>query len=262
MGGTMKQIGININSGKDPEGKILNSVLETVHKIMGDAEVRIYKDSIDLGNEETKKLDAVISLGGDGTLLSTARELCGAETPILGVNIGHLGFLTEVECSEIDVAVNNLKTGKYEIEERMMLQCSIEGNHQTMTGHCLNDIVLSKGTLGRIIRYDIYIDDKFYNTITADGIIVSTPTGSTAYSLSAGGPIIYPTLHSISLTPICPLALSARTTVLDSHSTLRICATFKGGYESIFLTMDGQEATELKNPNCINIPVTKEVPFD
>lgn len=241
----MKNIGINVNSTKDANGSILSSIKEIVKKHMPDSNIKSYKDSIGLDEENTKELDIVIVLGGDGTILRTARILAKYEIPIIGVNIGHLGFLAGVECSEFEWAVQRLKEGAFTLEERMMLKCTLKNSKGIFVYNSLNDIVISKGALSRIVRYDITVDNNFYNCFSADGVIISTPTGSTAYSYSAGGPIIYPNLSVIEITPICPHSTGIRTLVLDSKSEVGI--KIKQTNESIFLTVDGQESIQLDN---------------
>jgi NAD+ kinase len=241
----MKNIGININTTKDRDGKIIKYIQDTITENMGETNIFIFKDSIGLENAKHKDLDIIIALGGDGTILRTSRNLNNASIPILGVNIGNLGFLSSVELLEFGNAIKNISEGNYYVEDRMMLNCTLpyRGGNEEYTA--LNEIVVSKGTLARIVKYEIYIDNKFYTAFTGDGLIIATPTGSTAYSLSAGGPIIYPNLDVIAVTPICPLSLSMRTIVLDCKSEISI--SIKGEHESIFLTLDGQRAIKLNN---------------
>lgn len=255
----MRNIGINVNAKKDKNGEVLKSIVQNIHNVMGDANLTVFTKTEEFKKAELNKIDFVISLGGDGTILSTARELCEYEIPILGINIGHLGFLTEVEVSDFCYAISCIKNNEYYIEDRMMLQCNMENSNKNIsyTYNALNEIVLSKGTLSRIVKYGIYIDDKLYTNFTADGIIVSTPTGSTAYSLSAGGPIIYPTLKLISITPICPHSIGVRTTVIDSNSN--ICVEIKKKYGSVYLTVDGQESLELNEIDKVSVIASPKV---
>jgi NAD+ kinase len=255
IGGKMKNIGINVNSTKDIDGSILAQIKDTIIKHMPDSNIKLYKDSLGLDDDSTKELDIVIALGGDGTILRTARILAKYEIPIIGVNIGHLGFLAGVECSEFEWAVQRLKEGAFTLEERMMLKCTLKNSRGTFVYNSLNDIVISKGTLSRIVRYDITVDDNFYTCFSADGVIISTPTGSTAYSYSAGGPIIYPNLSVIEITPICPHTTGIRTLVLDSKCEVGI--KIKQTNESIFLTVDGQESIELKDFCSLTIEVSE-----
>jgi NAD+ kinase len=245
----MKSIGINVNTSKDINGTILNYAISTIKDIFPEALIKVFKDTMGLKDNSLNFMDFIISLGGDGTLLGTAREIAQFNIPVLGVNIGNLGFLTEVESSEFRNAMEDIKRNAYKIEERMMLKCTVKNEEREAIYISLNDVVLSKGTLARMAKYEIYIDDKFYSSFTADGVIVSTPTGSTAYSLSAGGPIMYPTLKLMSITPICPHSLGVRTIVIDSNSKVRISIPKK--YESIFLTVDGQQSEEIKDKDIV-----------
>lgn len=250
----MKNIGINVNTEKDINGDILKFITDTIKKIMVDSNITIFKDSNDLHDIKYNKLDFIISLGGDGTLLGTAREVAKYNLPILGVNIGNLGFLTEVVSTEFPYAIKNINEGRFKVEERVILNCKVENDEEQKEHIGLNDIVVSKGTLARMAKYEIYIDDKYYSSFTADGVIVSTPTGSTAYSLSAGGPIMYPTLKLMSITPICPHSLGVRTMVIDGNSKVNIA--IKRKFESVFLTVDGQQSFELKEKDKIEVTMS------
>lgn len=240
----MKKIGVNINTQKDINGEVLEIILNKIKYIDNNVQIFIFKDSTGFDLKKHGQISCMIALGGDGTLLSTNRMLGNANIPILGVNIGHLGFLSEVDIKQFEYAIKCIFEKKYYIDERMMLQCKYTYKKQQFVNNCLNDVVLSKGTLGRIIQYDIFVDNKFYTSFNSDGVIISTPTGSTAYSLSAGGPIIYPNLELISITPICPHSLSARTLVIPGESNVDIMLGKK--YDGGYLTLDGQEYTELK----------------
>lgn len=247
----MKKIGINVNTSKEDYENILNYIRSNIYNIDSKVKIIVYKDTIGLEQIEKEKLDAMIVLGGDGTILSTARAISKFQIPILGINIGHLGFLAQVEISHSVPALEALLKNEYEIEERALLQCIYEKNGENILLPALNDIVLSKGTLARIVKYNIYIDNKFYTTFVADGVIISTATGSTAYSLSAGGPIMYPTLSLFSITPICPHSVGMRTLVIESKSKVKVQVV--RSYESVFLTLDGQEFMEMGDNNYITV---------
>ena len=250
----MKKIGININTTKDKDGKTIKYVNDVISKYIDETNISIFKDSIGIENIKYKDLDIIIALGGDGTIIGTSRNLSNFNIPILGVNIGNLGFLSSVELVEFENAMKRFFEDDYYVEDRMMLSCTFphRGDHKEYIA--LNDIVVSKGTLARVVKYEIHIDNKFYTDFTGDGLIISTPTGSTAYSLSAGGPIIYPNLDVIALTPICPLSLSMRTIVLDGKSTISV--SIKNENESIFLTLDGQRAIKLNTYEQILVGVS------
>jgi len=184
-------------------------------------------------------VDVIIVLGGDGTMLSVCRLVGDKGIPILGVNIGGLGFLTEVQKDELYDILENVLTGKCPIEERMMLKASVYRNNECVAEYiAMNDVVVTKGALARIIDLETYINHTYVNTFKADGLIVSTPTGSTAYALSAGGPILYPTLNSLVLAPICPHTLTNRPIVLPDDVLIEI--VLRSQTEDVFLTLDGQ----------------------
>lgn len=243
------KIGINVNTTKDLNGEILKSIIKGISDKMIDAEFYIFKDSSDIDEEIVRELEFVITLGGDGTILRTARYISKCNVPILGVNIGNLGFLSGVEVSNFYDSIEDLLAGRYKIEERMMLQAIIKNNKKA-SYEALNDVVISKGTLSRIVHFEIYIEGSLYTDFKADGVIISTPTGSTAYSLSAGGPIIEPDMKLISITPICPHYLGVRTIVLDCNKKIEIRVHKK--QEKVYLTIDGQESVELSE-DTVNI---------
>jgi len=183
--------------------------------------------------------DLVIALGGDGTMLHAIRTMEDKDVPILGVNFGGLGFLTEITHQELYAVLKDVLNGKFSIEERMMLR----GQTPTFTFQALNDIVISKETLARIISLKVFIDSEYLTTYEGDGIIVATPTGSTAYSLSAGGPLVIPGMKTILLTPICPHTLSVRPLVIPHLSKVTI--VIESNTEGIILTIDGQQGINL-----------------
>ena len=199
-----------------------------------------------------EKVDCVISLGGDGTFLRAARIIVNYDKPILGINMGRLGFLTEIELSEVEESLEKLVRGQYFLEERMMLDAKVmrEGKVVShMTG--LNDVVINKGPLARLIDLNIFAQNDFVTNYMADGVILATPTGSTAYSLSAGGPIVYPGLEVIIVTPICPHTLRARPLVLPSDKTMRVVLTTQ--QSDSMITVDGQNGFPLLNGDEITI---------
>jgi len=187
--------------------------------------------------------DLVVVLGGDGTLLSVARSLKG-RVPILGVNLGNLGFLTEVSRGELYPAMVNVLAGRFEIENRSLLDVTLRrAAGDTVTYLVLNDVAIGKSALARIIELTLEVDGRLVATYRSDGLIISTPTGSTAYNLSAGGPILNPLLPVIALTPICPHTLTHRPIVVPDSSTIQV--TLQTPREEVFLTLDGQEGTTL-----------------
>ena len=183
--------------------------------------------------------DLMIVLGGDGTILRTARELEGSEIPILGINMGNLGFLTSVCSQELQNTVREVLRGEYQLSKRQMLQTALVRDGKRMeTHHALNDVVISRGAFSRIVRLRLSIDDEMLTEYVCDGMIFATATGSTAYSLSAGGPILVPAARALILTPICPHALSNRSVIAGENSAIR-CQVISAAGE-LLLTVDGQ----------------------
>lgn len=193
-------------------------------------------------------VDLVIVLGGDGTMLSIAHLAAEKEVPVLGVNLGSLGFLTEVPINEMYLTLDAYLEGNKEIiSPRQMLEVNTRGQIY----HVLNDIVINKGALARMIQCVIWVDDKEINIPRADGLIISTPTGSTAYSLSAGGPIIQPYIPAIIIAPICPHTLSFRPMVISSESRIKIQLLTIG--ERTYLTLDGQRGNLMERNEVVEI---------
>jgi NAD+ kinase len=181
----------------------------------------------------------VIVLGGDGTLLSTARAASGRDVPLFAVNLGGLGFLTAIKVDELYQQLERTLRGDFLIERRRMLDTELwRGGQRLMSNQALNDMVLSKTDIARMIDLDVRVDGSFLCTYKADGLIVSTPTGSTAYSLSAGGPIMYPTVAAIAITPICPHTLTNRPVIVPDESVVEV--TIPAEVPSAYLTIDGQ----------------------
>jgi len=199
--------------------------------------------------------DLLITFGGDGTLVRTARITAGHELPILGVNLGRLGFLAELQPWELDGQLELLIEGQYWLEERMMLHAELQREEQTVGSYeALNDVVVSRGCMARVIRVNTYVEGQYLATYTADGVIVATPTGSTAYALAAGGPIVDPRLSNILLTPIAPHLTVARALVLpgETHVQLEV----KAEYEAV-LTVDGQVDVTLEDGDRVTVEASQ-----
>ena len=208
------------------------------------------RDSLGWSNEESSSIpttvDWVVVLGGDGTLLGAARKVGRFGVPILGVNLGGLGFLTGIPLNRLYSVVRLLLEGKLQVENRIMLEARIvRKGTEIHPVQVLNDMVINKGTLARIIDLDVSINGEFLTTFRADGLIVSTPTGSTAYNLSAGGPILYPTMQSFILTPICPFTLTNRPILLPETAVIEI-RLGKESEEQVVLTFDGQVGIDFR----------------
>jgi NAD+ kinase len=191
------------------------------------------------------KADLLLVLGGDGTLLAAAREAAARGIPILPINMGSLGFLTSFTVEELYPALESTLAGQAIVNERVLLLVERSHNGQVLTQQrVLNDAVVHKGTLARMIELELYIDGSFVCRYRADGLIVATPTGSTAYSMSAGGPIVHPGVESILITPICPHTLSDRPVVVRDTSQIEL--RLEGHSESVFLTLDGQTGVPMQ----------------
>ncbi len=201
------------------------------------------------------RADLIVVLGGDGTLLATARLLENRPVPILAVNLGSLGFLTEITLDEMYGALEAVLADRHRIEVRRQLAGEVERQGQVVARYlALNDIVLHKASLARILDFDVTIDGRFVSRIRADGLIVSTPTGSTAYSLSAGGPILLPSVEAMVVTPIAPHMLTNRPLVIPGNSVVEVVAASPG--EHAYVTADGQEGEELDTGSRVRLRVS------
>ena len=197
-------------------------------------------------------VEMVIVLGGDGTLLSVARMVWKHGIPILGVNFGGLGFLTEISLEEIYPVLERVLRGDFKTNPRDVLRVSVLRQGAGLAEYTvLNDAVINKGALARIIDIEIAIDGEYLTTFQSDGLIISTPTGSTAYNLSAGGPIVYPSLHNLIITPICPHTLTNRPIVISND--VKVHAILKSSHEEVTLTLDGQQGFPLRSEDVVEV---------
>lgn len=253
----MKNIGIICKVGKPEPSEILREFLpwlkEKGYEVFLDSETASILNVQGYERSQIPSLvDVIIVLGGDGTMLSVARLVGSRGIPILGINLGGLGFITEVNRDEIKDAVEKVLKGECSEEERIMLEADVYRRGEKIADFIvLNDVVINKGALARIIDLETYINRSYVTTFKSDGLIVSTPTGSTAYCLSAGGPILYPTLKSFVLTPICPHTLTNRPIVLPDNFIINI--TLISESEDVFLTLDGQIGFSLKKDDMVEI---------
>ncbi|MFW2440046.1 MAG: NAD(+)/NADH kinase [Arenicellales bacterium] len=206
-------------------------------------------------NEDAGKTvaDLAIVVGGDGTLLHIAREIAAQDIPLAGINLGRLGFLVDIPREDMEEILREILNGNYQQEERILLHASLSRAGEVI--HCaeaLNDVVVSKGELARLIEFETLVNGTHVNTARADGIIVATPTGSTAYALSANGPILAPELEAIALVPICPHTLSFRPLVISSQSCVCI-RMLDSGQDNCYLSFDGQSAVRMQDGDTVDI---------
>jgi len=195
--------------------------------------------------------DVVISLGGDGTILAAARALEKNDNPILGINLGSLGFLTQITPDFMEEALARLASGDYQIENRLVLHTEVVDEGNLPYPYALNDVVIDKGNVSRVINLSLYADGEYICSYTADGLIISTPTGSTAYSLAVGGPILKPSMKAIIVTPISPFSLTSRPLVFPDDVKLEVRVRSEHG--SAMLTIDGQVATRFSPKGSIRV---------
>lgn len=197
--------------------------------------------------------DVIVVLGGDGTFLSIARLIRHRSVPIVGVNMGNLGFLTEIRREEALAVIQSLIRGeKPRVNTRRLLEVEVfRGKKRVFKGPVVNDAVISKGAIARMISVRILLNGEWINTVRADGLIVSTPTGSTAYALAAGGPILEPCLPALVLAPICPHSLTQRPLVISDESEIKL--SLEGEVGQVILTLDGQDSVELKGQDVVRI---------
>lgn len=253
----MKKIGIICKTGQSEPAEILKELLPWLRQ--KGCETHVDSETASVLNIEgvprsqiPSLADIIVVLGGDGTMLGVARLVGEKGVPILGVNIGGLGFLTAVYKDELYDVLEQVLAGECSVEERIMLKACVIRHSECIAEYVVvNDVVVNKGALARIIDLETYINHNFVATFKADGLIISTPTGSTAYALSAGGPILYPTLKSIILAPICPHTLTNRPIVLPDDILIEI--VLKSRNEDVFLTIDGQVGFSLRQNDIVEV---------
>lgn len=229
----MKNIGVCVNLKKDADLLVTKNIMSIAEKLGANCEIASYE----------KNYDFLISLGGDGTFLSTARNFYNNK--IVGVNLGNLGFLSEINKDNIEETLKNILSGKFDVEKRFFLATNIHDKELI----ALNDIVINKGSLTKLLKLEVYFNNQFVDTYVTDGIIVSTPTGSTAYSLSAGGPIVEPKVDVLIITPICAHSLHQRPIIVSADTEVKIVS--KVG--EFLVSADGQEPIKSENIDSVLI---------
>lgn len=260
----IERVAISPNKDKDRELLITKELIGGFE----DRGVRIYVEEAvahalarpDLGcpaHELPLMGEILVTLGGDGTVLYAVRQVYPHGTPILGINLGHLGFLTELEVPEIEGFLDMLIAGDYSIDERIMLEGFLLRDGERIADFSgLNDVVISKGAMARMIRLETFIGSEYVATYPADGLIISSPTGSTAYSLSAGGPILAPNLDVLVITPICAHTFYTRPLVIARDQEVRVRVS--SGQQEVMVTVDGQLGLDLKSEDEVRVRISKE----
>jgi len=254
----IRKVGIIANSTK------ASAVEYTCHlsEWLRDRKVDVFLDEEIAGKIESRngvkrddmvsRVDMIVVFGGDGTLLMASRSIRGLDVPIVGINLGGFGFMTVVNLNEIFDAMEIILEGDYRITKRMMLDVVLESDdEQSLTQSVLNDVVIMRGNLSHMINLETFVDDKYLTTFKADGLIISTPTGSTAYSLSAGGPIVLPDLNSIIINPICPHTLTNRPIMLSPDVAVRVVLCTEDDCAAV--TLDGQLSAMIKPGDTIKV---------
>jgi NAD+ kinase len=245
MNSPIRRIGLVLKRHDPRVRNVVNDIIPWLHK----RGIEIFLESetehdypvlrkVTKPEDLARHVDVIAVFGGDGTFLYAARLAAGSGVPLLGINLGSLGFLAEVKLEEMHAAFERLLAGQYQVEERGQLEVRVFRQEVEQAHYlALNDAVINKGALARIIDLEVWVNAELVTATRADGLIVSTPTGSTAYSISAGGPILYPTLGAFIITPICPHTLSNRPVVVPDNATVAVC--LRHGTE-VMLTVDGQ----------------------
>lgn len=223
-------------------------MLEPEHRALGLAEAHICATR----DESVRECDVVVAVGGDGTIIHAAKHALEHDKLILGVNAGHLGFLAQAEPEQLPRLVQRLLSGQYEVEPRAVLRASVEGGSRSLGGYALNDAVVAKGFACSLVDLALYCGGKYLDSFRADGVIFATPTGSTAYSMSAGGPIVDPQLDAILMTPICSHQLTTRPLLFSASKRLRVCSN-RGAVQQLFLSLDGGKPMPLEAGEWVTI---------
>ncbi|MDF2539991.1 MAG: ppnK [Herbinix sp.] len=251
----------NIEKDKDllVTNKIADYIMKAKKKVLLSQVFSVSEELMHTLSPE--KIECAIVLGGDGTIIQAANDLMTYDIPILGINLGTVGFLAEIEVHRVYEALDRLFQNEYRIEDRLMIsgeicyQCSQPAGIKDWTGHALNDVVITRKGFSRIISLNIYVNDELVDNFRGDGVIISTPTGSTAYNLSAGGPIIIPQANVMVITPICPHSLSPRSVVVSAEDTIRVVVgkSKKTQEAEAIASFDGNKEFELGTEDAIII---------
>lgn len=259
----MKSVAIILNPEKEEAVKLACTIVPWLHErgvsvvAERDAATAMSSPSLSRDEEQLAKADFALVMGGDGTLLRASRMMAPAGVPMLAVRFGKFGFIMDTEPDAVFDALKSVLEGKYQADERMMISATVNrAGKRTHTAPALNDIVIAKGPLARMLRLRTHVSGQYISTYSADGLIIATPTGSTAYSLSAGGPLVTPDLKTIIITPICPHTLNARSLIISSKETVEIDVESDPG-DDVMLTVDGQLGIPLEPGDRVSIHESK-----
>jgi NAD+ kinase len=256
---TIKKIGVVLR----PSTPELKEHFYQLERIFNKYDINVLLDSISAGmigvmgmefDILCKSTDAIVTLGGDGTLISAVRRSFKYDIPIFGIYAGTLGFLADINFDELEKFVATLVAGEYRVDERSILEATFTQNAKEVTVYAFNDIVLTRPSVSNMIHVETLVDSKPFNTYYGDGVIVSTPTGSTAYNLSAGGPVLFPLTNVFALTPICPHSLTQRPVVLPGEFSIEM----KTPQEKALVIIDGQDKHELDMGESIHIQLAQK----
>jgi NAD+ kinase len=233
-------------------GEPLSQAEKFTEKIESDAVCTVITDE----SERLGEADLLVVLGGDGTMIATARLIGERDIPVLGINYGSLGYLTDFRIEEMFAALERILTGDYSLDQRVALRVEhLRGTEVLSSNRVLNDVVINKAALARIIEIEVRFNGLYVNAFRSDGLIVATPTGSTAYNLSAGGPIVFPSMNALVVTPICPFTLSNRPIVVPDDADIELL--LKTPDEEVVLTLDGQVGFQLQAGDVVKIRKSK-----
>ncbi len=261
---SFNKVGLVINTKKeksfDIARKVLNWLKEKNWQVFLEAAAVDRVDAQLPGysfQELREKVDLVILFGGDGTFLYTAHHFLGTDIPLIGFNLGKMGFLTEIEIDELEKSLQMLEEGNFKLEQRMFLKAVVERKGRAVfSGYALNDAVINRGANARMIGIELNINNQPVNSYRADGLIAATPTGSTAYSLSAGGPIVNPDIKALLITPICPHTLYVRPLIISEKESIAVVVT--GDNKQMKITIDGRKSFSLHTDDKIIIEAASE----
>src|SRR6056297_120910 len=260
----IKTIGLVLNTEKDNSLEVSKKLIKLIKE--KDLDYLLEKEGakeLELNHKRAsfdtlrKEADLIIVFGGDGTFLHTSLNFIGTGIPLMGINLGRIGFLTEIETNELDEALDHISANNFRIENRNTLEVCIKREGKNIQKkYAVNDVVINRAADGEMLKVDMHINKEFVNSYRGDGIIVSTPTGSTAYSFSAGGPIINPQVKALLITPLCPHAVHVKPMVISDDEIIEI--DVEGQKDKIFLTTDGRDSIKIKQDDIVRIKSSQQ----